>query len=96
MFSFQKLAVFAIILGVLWIAFRVVRNLERQQKERERLARPRRRRWFHFGRARAGRTSGDVEMLPCRICQNWVAADKGGACNRADCPWPLDPRTSAP
>lgn len=96
MFSFQKLAVFAAILVFLWLAFRIVRNMERQQKERERMTRPRRRRWFHFGRTEARRASGEVEMLPCRVCRNWVAADGHRACGREDCPWPLDPRTSAP
>ena len=96
MFSFQKLAVFVVILVVLWLGFRIVRNLERQQKERERMARPRRRRWSIFGRAAARDAPGEVDMSPCRVCRNWVASDGQGACGRADCPWPLDPRTSAP
>ncbi len=88
MFSFQKLAVFVVILAVLWLGFRFVRNLERQQKERERVRRGKRK-WFGLG----PRTAGEVEMQSCPVCRNWVAT--GGHCGRGDCPWPLDRRTSA-
>ena len=88
MFSLQKLLVFAAILAALWLGFRFVRNLERQQKERERAGR-RKRTWFGLG----PRPAGEVEMQSCPACRNWVATD--GHCGRNDCPWPLDRRTSA-
>ena len=40
MFSIQKIAVFIIIIAVVWLGFRFVGNLEKQRKAQERLTRP--------------------------------------------------------
>jgi len=97
MFSFQKLAIFAIILAVLWLGFRFVGNLEKKRKAEERLTRPSWRERFSRGgrkpgveKARAGAREpvGDVDMIACRVCGDYVAAAGAKACGRTDCPYP--------
>ncbi|MBN36084.1 MAG: hypothetical protein CMM46_15175 [Rhodospirillaceae bacterium] len=97
MFSLQKLAVFAVIIAVLWLAFRFVGNLERKQKAEERLSRPGWRERFRRSGSKSASSRAkeaarepvsDVDMVPCRVCSDYVAAAGAGACGRADCPYP--------
>ena len=91
MFSIQKLAVFAVVAALIWLAFRFVGNLEKDRKARERLARPGWRERFRRGggaKARRGKGAGDVEMAVCDACGDYVVAAGAKACGRADCPNP--------
>ncbi len=93
MFSIQKLAVFAVIVAAIWLAFRYVGNLEKTRKARDRLARPGWRERFRRRRgarkkAAAREPAGDVEMVVCGTCGDYVAAAGARACGRAACPYP--------
>jgi len=97
MFSLQKIAVFIVIIAVIWLGFRFVGNLEKKRKAEERLSRPAwRERFRRSGRQpakarakEAGREPvGDFDMVACRVCGDYVAAAGAGACGRTDCPYP--------
>jgi hypothetical protein len=96
MFSFQKIAVFVIILAVIWLGFRFVGNLEKQRKAQERLARPSWRERFRRSAARTGANrareaarepAAEVDMVPCRVCGDYVAGTGARSCGRQDCPY---------
>ena len=91
MFSLQKLAVFALIVAALWLAFRLVGHLERRRGEEQLRRRPRRRR-FRLWRTGAvapedggGGDDGGVETIACPRCGVYVAPN-GSSCSRPDCP----------
>ena len=96
MFSFQKLAVFGVVVAVLWLGFRFVRTLEKRNREQERMAGKARRGWFsrRFRNSPARRARRDVDTVACDVCGAYVAVTGSGTCGRADCPWPLDPCTT--
>ena len=92
MFSLQKLAVFALIVAALWLAFRLVGHLERRRRgeERQERLRWRRPRWRRFRLWRTGAVApedgGDgVETIACPRCGVYVATN-GSSCSRPDCP----------
>ncbi len=88
MFSLQKLAVFALIVAALWLAFRFVGHLERRRRgeeRRERLGRRRRRFRLWRGRRVAPEDGGDVETVACPRCGVYVVPE-GASCPRPDCP----------
>ena len=97
MFSFQKIAVFVVIIAVIWLGFRFVGNLEKQRKAQERLTRPS---WLERFRRSASRTgaarareagrdaTAEVEMVACRVCGDYVAGVGARSCGRVDCPHP--------
>ena len=87
MFSLQKLAVFALIVAALWLAFRFVGHLERRRRGEERQERLGRRRRFRLWRGRGVAPEGgkDVETVACPRCGVYVAPDRS-SCPRPDCP----------
>lgn len=90
MFSLQKLAVFALIVAALWLAFRLVGHLERRRRGEEQLRRRPRRRRFRLWRTGAvaredGGDDGGVETVACPRCGVYVAPN-GSSCSRPDCP----------
>ncbi len=96
MFSFQKIAVFVVILAVIWLGFRFVGNLEKQRKVQERLARASWRERFRRSTEKTGANrareaarepAAEVEMAPCRACGDYVAGKGARACGRHDCPY---------
>ncbi|MBT6203173.1 MAG: hypothetical protein P8Q36_14370 [Alphaproteobacteria bacterium] len=97
MFSLQKIAVFVIIIAVIWLGFRFVGNLEKQRKAQEKLARPSWRERFRRSRNKPARAStkarpkgpaSEVEVVPCKVCGDYVAVAGTAACGRPDCPYP--------
>jgi|GEM_PF-148100 len=96
MFSIQKIAVFIIIIAVVWLGFRFVGNLEKQRKAQERLTRPSWRDRFRRSARKTGaqrakeaghEAAVEVEMVPCRVCGDYVAGVGARACGRQDCPY---------
>ena len=96
MFSFSKIAVFAVILIALWLGFRLVGTMARQQRMQERMARPSWRERFRRSAQNAGpmrareaarEQVAEVEMVACRVCGDYVAARGARSCGRQDCPY---------
>ena len=96
MFSMQKIAVFAIVILVLWLGFRLIASMERQRNMTERMNRPSWRERLRRTAMRAGpmraREAGrehaaEVDMRPCRVCGDYVAAAGARSCGRRDCPY---------
>jgi uncharacterized protein len=81
-FSFSKIIVLALVVAAVWYGFKYMNRLEeirrllRQQQNRQ--SRP---------AAAASRLQAE-DLVPCRVCNAYVAARGGSACGRADCPWP--------
>ena len=84
MFSLQKLAVFALVVAGLWLAFRFVSHLERRRHMQERLA-PGGARRRRFRLWRTARADDDLEMDACSRCGAFVAPD-ARPCRRRGCP----------
>ena len=96
MFSMQKIIVFALICAALWLGFRFVGNAARCQKMEERMAKPTlrermRRSAGSPGSMRAREAArepvAEVDMVPCRVCGDYVAAAGATSCGRKDCPY---------
>ena len=81
-FSFGKLVVLAIIIAVVWSAFKYARRIDeiRRAARREMAARGQ--------TAASGRGSvrAAEDLVKCQRCGSFVAAVSGAACGRADCP----------
>ena len=96
MFSMSKIFVFIIICAALWLGFRFVGTMARKQRMEERMAKPTlrermRRSAGQPGPARAREAAresvAEVEMVPCRVCGDYVAAAGARSCGRKDCPY---------
>lgn len=86
-FSLQKLLVLALIIAVVWFAFRYLGRVQSQRKAEAKAARKvqRRGRWS-FGRD-PDEDMGAEDMIACRVCSSYVPARGARACGRADCPY---------
>lgn len=96
MFSMSKIIVFIIVCVALWLAFRFVGTMARKQKMEERMARPTLRERLRRSAGRAGSMRAreaarepvaEVDMVPCRVCKDYVAAAGARSCGRQDCPY---------
>jgi hypothetical protein len=82
-FSFAKLVVLAIIIAVVWSAFKYAQRIEaiRRDVRREMAARR------QAPRPERGSPARAEDLVKCQRCNAYVAAHAGAACGRADCPW---------
>jgi hypothetical protein len=70
--SLQKIAVFVVIIGALWVAMRLIRTLDRQRSDRV---------------AKRGTALAET-MKECPVCGTYVAPASARDCGRARCPYP--------
>ena len=85
MFSFQKLLILLLIVGVVWYGFKFVTRL---QQARDSEGKPRSR--VRGGKPPASEPSASAEvedMVRCPTCGAFVAARSASPCGRDDCPY---------
>jgi uncharacterized protein len=82
--SFGKFIVLALLVLAIWYGFKYAGRVEqvRQALKRAQAAAERQR----GGRGGAQRLQAE-DMVKCRICGAYVAAQGVGKCDRPDCPW---------
>ena len=90
-FSLQKLLVLAAILGAIWYAFKFIGRLDQRRKRalktRRQSANGNGANVETAGSETAGGVARAEEMVPCPVCQVYVAAGGAGNCGREDCPY---------
>lgn len=81
--SFGKLVLLIIVILVVWYGYKYVARLEqiRQALYRARRAAEAQRQGGAPPRLKA------EDMVKCRACGAYVAAEGAGRCSRGDCPW---------
>lgn len=83
--GFSKLLVLAILILVVWYAFKYAARVE---EVRQTLKRARDAAHTAQGRSRARTSKIEAEdMVKCRSCDAYVAARGASRCGRSDCPW---------
>jgi uncharacterized protein len=82
-FSLGKLIVLIVVILVVWYGYKYVARLEqiRQALHRARRAAEAQQRGGGTPRLKA------EDMVKCRACGAYVAAEGAGRCGRGDCPW---------
>lgn len=80
-FSLSKFVLLALVIAAVWYGFKYMNRLEeirrllrQQQNRRERAP------------AATPRLQAE-DLVPCRVCNAYVAAHGSSACGRPDCPW---------
>lgn len=80
-FGFTKLLVLAAIIGAVWYGYKWVGRLDRMAKRKVE-------RDSGAGDGRGKGVDGPEEMIACRACGVYVAAQGAQSCGRDDCPYP--------
>ena len=80
-FSLTKLLVLAAIIGAVWYGYKWVGRLDRMAKHKVK-------RDSGAGDGGAKGVDGPEEMIACRACGVYVAAQGAQSCGREDCPYP--------
>ncbi|HUZ73849.1 MAG TPA: hypothetical protein VMU87_12770 [Stellaceae bacterium] len=82
-FSFGKLVVLAVIIAVVWSAFKYAHRIEEIRRAVRREAAGRR----QAAQRERGPALAAEDLVKCARCGAYVAAHSTAACGRADCPW---------
>jgi uncharacterized protein len=80
-FSFGKLFVLAVIVVVVWSAFKYAQRIETVRRAVRREMEARR------ARQTRGPSVPAEDLVKCKSCGAYVASRSTSACGRADCPW---------
>ncbi len=77
-FGFTKLVVLALVVAAVWYGFKYMNRLEEIRRMLRRLQARQ-----QAARAPASRLQAE-DLVPCRVCNAYVAAHSGSACGRSD------------